>query len=93
MVDFPQSNVNRKVRFLRVIKLHGGLFCTTVVVRLWLIIYVSMVSLIPSKIILPKQGPITHTPKALPTFTYRIGEITFFSPPSVLPLLSREGDR
>ena len=45
------------------------------------------------KIILQKQGPVTHTPKALPTFTYRLGEIIQCSPPiRVLPLLPREGD-
>ena len=29
--------------------------------------------------ILPKQGPVTYTPKALPTFTYRIGEMSYSS--------------
>ena len=43
--------------------------------------------------ILPNQGSVLHTPKALPTSTYRMGEIIYFSPPiRVLPLLSREGD-
>ena len=43
--------------------------------------------------ILPNQGPVILTPKALPTFTYRIGEIINLSPPiRVLPLLSREGE-
>ena len=40
--------------------------------------------------ILPNQGPVILTPKALPIFTYTIGEIIHFSPPiRVLPLLSR----
>ena len=43
--------------------------------------------------ILPNQCLVLHTPKALPTFTYRIGEIIHFSPPiRVFPLLSREGE-
>ena len=47
---------------------------------------------IPFSPILPKQGSVIHTPKALPTFTYRIGEIIHSSPPiRMLPLLSREG--
>ena len=45
------------------------------------------------KFILPNQGPVLHTPKALPTSTYRMGEIMYLSPPiRVLPFLAREGD-